>query len=129
MDSHTPINHPTIRPHTRQLGVYYETLATQYLQRNHFTVLRRNYYYQKAEIDIIARRNNCLHFIEVKARTTLNFGHPETFVSWRQQQRIKMAAENFIIEEDWHHDIQFDILALTDLHGKIEFAYFEDVFI
>ena len=66
--------------HFQQFGALAEKLAATFLQKKGFTILEHNYRYQKAEIDIIAKKNNLLVFVEVKARSGGDFGYPETFV-------------------------------------------------
>jgi putative endonuclease len=116
---------PTAHP----LGRKYEDMAAGYLQSKGFTILMRNYRYQKAEIDIIVQKGGCLHFVEVKARSSLSFGYPETFVSTGQEERIKQGAESYMQEQDWQQAICFGIVAITQRRKGIEIVHFEDVFI
>jgi len=62
------------------IGQKGENLATDYLLKNNFEILDRNYREGRIEIDIIAKKNKCLYFIEVKTRTNLNYGYPEESV-------------------------------------------------
>jgi len=118
----------TLKASSHQLGKKYEDLATSYLQQKGFMVMVRNYRYKKAEIDIIAQKDACLYFIEVKARTSARFGYPEAFVNTYKQQLIKTAAENYILQNDWNSSIRFDIIAILDQKGCINLEYFEDAF-
>lgn len=53
---------------TKKIGDRSETLATDFLERNGFVIIERNYYARKlGEIDIIATKEDALHFIEVKS--------------------------------------------------------------
>jgi len=52
------------------LGKLAEDLAVQFLQENGYKILVRNFRYQKAEIDIIAEKDNLIIVTEVKARST-----------------------------------------------------------
>jgi len=53
---------------TKLKGDHYETLASQYLLSNNFIIIERNFYAKKlGEIDIIAKKNDTYHFIEVKS--------------------------------------------------------------
>src|SRR5690606_40143305 len=58
-----------------------EQLAKEFLEANNYVILETNYRYKKAEIDIIALKNNILAIIEVKTRTSIDFGEPESFVN------------------------------------------------
>lgn len=109
---------------TKDIGRKGENITLQYLLQNGYELLERNYRYKRDEIDIIVRKNNTICFVEVKKRSSLKFGYPESFVSEGQKKRIHEAAENFIIEKNWEGNIRFDISAVTE--NDIE--YFEDAF-
>ncbi|MET0945038.1 MAG: YraN family protein, partial [Flavobacterium sp.] len=57
-----------------ELGKEGEKLAAKYLQENGYEILDRNWTFQKAEIDIIAQKDNYLAIVEVKTRSSLDFG-------------------------------------------------------
>ena len=108
----------------KKIGQIGEDLVTKYLINKGFSILNKNYRYKKNEIDIIAQKDDRICFIEVKKRKDNQFGFPETFVSEGQKSRIHIAAENFIIENNWEGKIRFDIAAVNE--DNIE--YFEDAF-
>jgi len=112
----------------QQLGKQAEDAAVRYLQRKGFRIIIRNYRHRKAEIDIIAQKNTCLVFVEVKARTSQSFGYPEEFVVAAKQKRILKAAENYILEQDWNQAIRFDVIALLQKNGSLKIMHFEDAF-
>ena len=113
---------------TQQLGKLAEAWAAQHLQRLGFTIVDRNYRYQRAEIDIIAQKQGLLVFTEVKARSNDRFGHPEDFVTSNQQALIHAAAEEYIMTHDWDTAIRFDIIAVFKRHGRVQLTHFEDAF-
>jgi len=54
--------------HTRQnIGILGESVAAEYLKRNGYAVLERNYRSGRGELDIVCKKGRVLHFIEVKA--------------------------------------------------------------
>ena len=59
-----------------QLGKEGELIAFMVLQRDGFTILETNWRFQKAKIDIIARKDGFLIFTEVKTRGSKKFGKP-----------------------------------------------------
>ena len=69
---------------TKDIGDKGEERAVTYLISNQFQIIEKNYRYKRAEVDIIAQKDNCLHFIEVKTRKNDAFGFPEEFVSDRK---------------------------------------------
>ncbi|KUG06203.1 YraN family protein [Solirubrum puertoriconensis] len=111
------------------LGAAGEQAAAEYYLAKGYTLVARNYRYRRSEVDLImqegARR---LVFVEVKVRTDLRYGYPEEFVTPAQQQRIRRAAEQYIISHNWHADIRFDIVALTPNSAGFRVEAFEDAF-
>jgi putative endonuclease len=102
-----------------------ETLAADFLVEKGFQILERNYRYKHAEIDLIVQKNDWVLFIEVKTRSSFQFGEPEEFVDDRKANRIFEAAEEWIFSTDWKGHIRFDIISVRlDLNPVIE--HFED---
>ena len=112
--------------YNKTIGNFGEDLAVSYLEKNNFTILERNYRFKRCEIDIIAKNKDCIHFIEVKIRKNNMFGYPEDFVSKNQQNRIKLAAENYIYNNNWKNKILFDIISIEK--NKNNLAFFIDAF-
>ena len=69
-----------------------------------------------------------LVFVEVKTRSSGQFGPPETFVSARKKELFRLAATHLQEELDWRGDIRFDIVALTLLNSGFRIECFEDAF-
>ncbi|EAY31138.1 YraN family protein [Microscilla marina] len=110
-------------------GKYGENLAAAFMQNKGYTLLERNYRYKRGEIDIIAQTGDVLVFVEVKLRSSDNFGLPEESVSENQQNLIIQTAEQYIEEIDWESDIRFDIVAIElKSHQSPQITYFEDAF-
>ncbi len=63
-----------------ELGKKGEELAVNHLEENGYEILERNWVFQKAEIDIIAQKDEVLAIVEVKTRSSLDFGSPQDFV-------------------------------------------------
>lgn len=104
-----------------------EDQATEYLREKGYAIIRRNYRVGKAEIDIIARKDDLLVFVEVKTRTNDDFGYPEEFVNRRKQRMILNAADSYILKTGWQEDIRFDIIAIT-MTKPPELFHIEDAF-
>ncbi|OUJ73778.1 YraN family protein [Hymenobacter crusticola] len=112
-----------------QLGHAGETAATDYFLAHGFTVDYQNYRYQRAEVDLIVRcGTELLIFVEVKTRSSSQFGYPETFVTERKRQLFRLAADQYQEEVNWQGDIRFDILALTPTNNGFQIEHFEDAF-
>lgn len=111
----------------KELGLEGEQLAADYLAGKGYIILHKNYRFKRAEIDLIAERDNVLVFVEVKYRKSNAFGFPETFVTERKQELMYSAAENYVSDKDPGCDIRFDIIAITK--GVIpDIEHFENAF-
>ncbi|MEJ8803740.1 YraN family protein [Pontibacter sp. H249] len=104
-----------------------EHAAAAHLLELGYTILHRNYRYKRAEVDIIATRDDVLVFVEVKTRTTDVFGFPEEAVGPKKEAQLLAAAEEYIYQTGWNKEIRFDIIAIT-LTPKQEIHHIEDAF-
>ena len=106
-----------------------EELAVQALEERGFNILERNWHFKYWEVDIIASRENRLHFVEVKTRTNQKFGYPEESITRDKMQSLKNAAEAYQEKHpEWKY-IQFDVAAITLNGDKLrEFLLIEDVY-
>ena len=70
-----------------------EEIAVNYLIKQGYKILDRNWHYSKnAEIDIIAEKKDCIIFVEVKTRKSLNYGHPFEAISINKIRHICRTA-------------------------------------
>ena len=73
-----------------------EKLAADWLEKKGFTILEKNWRHKRLEVDIIAEKDNLLHFIEVKSRSSQNYGLPEESVSSPQFSRILTVPKTLV---------------------------------
>lgn len=104
------------------IGNLGEKLAASYLITNGYTILYQNYRYKRAEIDIIAVMNDTLAIIEVKTRTSVHFGNPESFVNQKKINLVIEAANEFISKQNKDYNVSLDIISvvITNNSHKIE---------
>ena len=77
----------------KAVGKFGEDAACRYLEKLGWQILARNYRYSRyAEIDIVAKDNGTIVFVEVKARSTTDFGHPFEAVNYKKLQNIFKAG-------------------------------------
>ncbi|MEG1266404.1 MAG: YraN family protein, partial [Myroides sp.] len=69
--------------------------------------------YKKAEIDIIAVKENILAIVEVKTRTSTHFGEPESFVNNKKIKLILEATNAYIMEKDLDLEVSLDIISVV----------------
>ena len=115
--------------HHLETGQAGELLAIEYLEKNSFEILHRNWKYSYYEIDIIAVCGNVLHFIEIKTRNGHQFGYPEESVSTRKITNMMNAAAQYQLSYPGYQRIQYDVLSIS-LHGNKapEYFFIEDVY-
>ena len=107
-----------------------EELAAVWFEKKGYTILHKNWCHKNLEVDIIATKNKILHFIEVKAVTTLKFGHPEDKVSEKKIRNLINASEEYLFQNPQWKRMQFDILSITMIKNcAIEYFLIEDVYL
>lgn len=109
-------------------GLKGEGIASRYLAENGYKVLEQNWRYQKAEVDLIAEKDNTVIFVEVKWRQTSDFGEPEVFVNRGKQKHLIRAAQAWADRNDGDFEIRFDIVALTGYESKLKVHHIEEAF-
>jgi putative endonuclease len=128
-ESSYPALSETMSYPAHELGRAGEAAAAAFYQQAGYTIVAQGYRHGRAEVDLIAQRNQeLLVFIEVKTRSGGQYGPPETFVSARKKELFRLAATHLQEELDWRGDIRFDILALTQLSQGFRIEVFEDAF-
>ena len=114
------------------LGKKGEELAVEYLLKEGYKILDRNWTFQKAEIDIIAQKESILAIVEVKTRSSLDFGAPQDFVKPKKIQLLIKAVNAYINdrEKDFCDDlnIRFDIMAIHRSGESFAIEHLTDAF-
>ncbi len=112
-----------------ELGTLGEELATQFLLREGYTILERNWRFQKAEIDIIAQKEeDTIVFIEVKTRNSAFFGDPQSFVTPSKIKLLVKAANEYLIKNELQIEARFDIVAVLKNKKQEHIEHFENAF-
>jgi putative endonuclease len=106
-----------------------EDLAVEFLRKNGYTILVRNFRFQKAEIDIIAEMDHQIVIVEVKARSTDAFMLPQEAVTKTKIKYIVSAANHYMEESDKHQEVRFDIITvLPDERKNLMIEHIIDAF-
>lgn len=105
-----------------------EELAVSWLQTKGYLILHRNWKHSYFELDVVASKENRLHFIEVKTRTTDTYGYPEEDVTVKKLERLMNAGEEFLHQHPQWKRVQYDILSIRLYRNKApEYFLIEDV--
>jgi putative endonuclease len=118
----------TIMAEHNDLGKLGEDLSVEFLQKNGYTILETNWTFQKAEIDIIAQKENVLVIVEVKTRSSIDFGSPQDFVKPAKIQLLVKAVNEYVISNDLDLEIRFDIIAVYKEGKEFKIEHLEDAF-
>jgi putative endonuclease len=111
-----------------EIGQAGERLAEAYLAEKGFTILHRNWRCGHEEIDLIASKNEMVHFVEVKFRSSDFQGHPEQAVNKKKIKTLLKAIEQFLYQHPQYNDFRLDILSITQKSNQnTEYYFIEDV--
>ena len=110
------------------LGKFGEELAVDFLEKNGYEILETNWVFQKAEIDIIALKENILAIVEVKTRSSIEFGLPQDFVKPKKIQLLVKAVNEYVISNDLDVEVRFDIIAIYKEDKQFKIDHIEDAF-
>jgi putative endonuclease len=98
----------------QHLGKSGEDLACLELERRGYAILDRRYRTRFGELDIVARQNGTVVFIEVKTRGSARFGHGLEAVTWHKRRKIVLMAGEYML---WHGlgsaPCRFDVVAIV----------------
>jgi putative endonuclease len=104
-------------PHA--LGRWGEERAAAALEARGWRILARNYRFGRREVDIVARRDGVLAFVEVKTRAGRGFGEPEESVTALKQREIEAVARDFVARNRaGGAEIRFDVIAIVVGPGR-----------
>ena len=104
----------------RDTGILGEKLARDFLKKQGYRIIETNYRCPPGEIDIIAKHKDCLVFIEVRAKRSLEFGSPEESITRAEIGRLRTAASHYRQTHDnlspsWRIDV---VAVELDQNGK-----------
>ncbi len=102
----------------QQIGKTGEEKACRYLKRRGYEILERNYRIRNGELDIVAQKHDELVFVEVKTRTSCEFGTPAEAVNGYKQQHLLHTARHYIhTHQLYDKAARFDVIEVR-LEGK-----------
>jgi putative endonuclease len=103
----------------RAKGTKGEDVACVYLVNKGYKILKRNYYTQYGEIDIIAHKDDVIIFVEVKMRTSIKYGLGMESVNHRKIEKLRLCAQIYLQENElYNQSLRFDVIDI--LSGRDE---------
>jgi len=117
------------RPCSAVRGRSGEEKAAQWLSRQGYRILERNFRSRYGEVDIIARKDGCLVFIEVKSRSSHRFGTPQEAVTRKKQLRLSRVARDYLLRHGGlEQSCRFDVVAVSEGSGQPRFDLLVNAF-
>jgi putative endonuclease len=112
-----------------ELGKKGEKLAIDFLIKNEYKILEKNYRYLKAEVDIIAKKGAVLAVVEVKTRSTDYFGDPQNFITPKKIKLLLSAVDYYVVQRDLDVEVRFDIIAIIHQKNETKIEHLKDAFL
>ena len=101
----------------KKIGAAGEELAAEVLRSKGYYIVRRNFTCPYGEVDIVAVKDRVVSFVEVKTRTTVQYGSPAEAVDLRKQRHMRNAAKFFLSRYKREYDgIDFQVMEVTVGH-------------
>ncbi len=104
----------------RQRGQQAEDMACVALQKQGYHIRKRNFRRAQGEIDIIAEKDGCLYFVEVRSKSGELFGTAAESVNINKKRQIYRIAEIYLAEKNWQNECGFLVIAVDFAADKLE---------
>ncbi|MBR4968852.1 MAG: YraN family protein [Alistipes sp.] len=101
-------------------GALGEQAAVDYLRRNGFMIVERNYRVGRSEVDIIATRRDELHFVEVKTRKYGSMTAPEEALTEQKARALQRAASAYLAQSGSPLEPRFSLIAVEMVGERVE---------
>ena len=111
-----------------ELGKKGEQLAVTLLEKKGYLIVERNYRFDKAEVDIIAQQKDVLAIVEVKTRSTVDFGNPQDLVKPKQIKNLVKAVDEYVTVNNLDVEVRFDIIAIVKNGNHFDIEHLKDAF-
>ncbi len=106
-----------------------EKIAANFLKKNGYRIIDKNFRCPLGEIDIVAREKGAIVFVEVKTRKSSKLGYPEQAVGIKKQKKMSQLALWFMQKEKFiDTSARFDVVAITMLSSGNEIKLFKNAF-
>ena len=111
-----------------ELGKKGEKIAIAFMEKKGYIIRDVNWYYQKAEVDIIAQKGNTLAVVEVKTRSSIDFGDPQDFVNTKKIKLLVTAIDEYVNSKNLDVEVRFDIIAVVKEGKQFTIEHLKDAF-
>lgn len=115
----------------KAIGDFGEDISASYLLSLGFEIIKRNFNCRLGEIDIIARKKNIIHFVEVKSRYNRDYGFPMESVNFSKMKKLRLVAKYYIVKNHFTNiNCCFDVLEIFLEYNSKDYKinFLEDAF-
>ena len=103
------------------LGDWGEKIAANYLMKQGYEILDRNYKTKLGELDIVAKEGDIIVFVEVKTRSSRSFGLPQEAVNFKKQNKIMRMALQYLRDRELRGTWRIDVVGIVmDKNRRVE---------
>lgn len=112
----------------KKTGAAGEKFAAEYLEKAGYKILEKNFHYSRfSEIDIIAKEKDTIVFVEVKTRTTSNYGHPLEAITPKKLEHIFQTAQYYLQKTDEKYkNYRIDVISILGA-DKYELEHLKNI--
>ncbi len=111
-----------------EFGKKGEQMAVAFLEKSGYDILKRNYRFQKAEIDIIALKDTVLAIVEVKSRSSTMIIDPKDAITPKKIKLLTLAANEYVIKNELDVEVRFDIVSIIKEKGRYAIEHIKNAF-
>ncbi|MGB9498483.1 MAG: YraN family protein [Dissulfuribacterales bacterium] len=113
----------------QKFGKFGENLAARHLKKLGYKIICKNYRTKLGEIDIIAKQDDTIVFVEVKSRRTSTFGSPKYSITLKKQQQISKTALYYLKKTN-QSDVcaRFDVVTVNSVNKKHDIEVIKNAF-
>lgn len=111
-----------------EFGKEGEKIATDFLVKKGYTIKYKNYRYLKAEIDIIAQKDDILAIVEVRARSNDKIIPIAETITPKKIKLLVMAADYYVTENNLDVEVRFDVITILKNRKIFKIEHLESAF-
>ena len=114
---------------TKQTWDQWEVIAIKYLQKNNYTILDTNYkFWRFWEVDIIAKSDDLVIFIEVKYRTNISYWIPEESITPNKLRKCRKTVEYYVVKNKLDFEkVRFDVITILKEKSSYKVKHYKNI--
>ncbi|MFV9509882.1 YraN family protein [Tepidibacillus sp. LV47] len=110
------------------LGKWGEEKAKEYLLNQGYILIAQNWRTRYGELDLIMLDQETVVFVEVRTKSTSDFGKASESIHHRKQQKLLYTAEAFLTSKKWwNRNVRFDLISIDKIEGKYQIQHIKNI--